>query len=110
MCVPSTVTHVRAPRRKSALRPVIFIPHGVQSPPLFNWPSPLLDGGGDDVAVFGPTAVVVLHIVKAEEIFEDKPGMAGALPDAAISNGVFFGIDALLLYVNLLQLVRRFES
>src|SRR5207247_2055168 len=68
----------------------------------------LFDGGGDDVAVFGPTAVVVFHVVEAEQIFEHEPGVAGALADAAIGNGVFLGVHALLLEVNRVEFVGGF--
>ena len=34
------------------------------------------DGGADDAAVFGPTAVVVLHVGKAKQILEHDPRVA----------------------------------
>src|SRR5437763_16634113 len=69
----------------------------------------LLNRRGDDVAVFSPAAVVVLHVVETEQIFQHKPGVARTLADAAISNGRLLRINAFLLEVNPLQLIGGFE-
>src|SRR5437867_6704347 len=70
---------------------------------------PLLDGRSDNVAVLGPTAVVILHVVQAKQVFQHKPGVAGALADAAIGDGRFLGIDAFLLKIDRVQILSRFE-
>src|SRR5437660_5149375 len=72
--------------------------------------SPFLNRRGDDIAVFGPTSVVILHVVEAEQIFQHEPGMTRSLADATIGNGRFLGINTLLLEVNGLELVCRLEG
>src|SRR5690349_6616613 len=84
-------------------------------PWAFEWPahrslpSGFFNGRGDEVAVFGPTAIVVLHVVDADEIFHYEPRVAGALADAAIGDGVLLRVHALLLAVNAHQVVGGFE-
>src|SRR6266496_2649869 len=73
-------------------------------------PSSLFNRRGDDVAVFSPTAVVVLHVVEAEQIFQHEPGVARTFADAAISDSRFLRINALLPKVNPLQLIGGFEG
>src|SRR5271166_5273382 len=67
----------------------------------------LLDRGADQVAVLRPAAVVVAHVLQAEEVAQDEPRVARALADAAVSDRRPVRIDALLLQVNRPQLVRR---
>src|SRR5688572_18779852 len=57
----------------------------------------LFDRRANEVAVFGPTSVVVAHVLEPKEVLEDKPGMAGALANAAVGDRLPFRIDALLL-------------
>src|SRR3990170_7787574 len=58
----------------------------------------------DERAVLGPGAVVVLHVLLAEQLLEHEPGVRGALADAAVRDGVLAPVDA-GLGVDLLQLV-----
>src|SRR5205814_1428146 len=53
--------------------------------------SPFLNRRSDDIAVFGPTAVVILHVVEAEQIFQHKPGMTRSLANATVGDGRFLG-------------------
>src|SRR5205807_6995536 len=46
------------------------------------------NGGADEVAPFGPRAVVVANLVQAQQIFEDEPGVGAALTDAAVRDDV----------------------
>src|SRR5262249_37085889 len=69
----------------------------------------LLDRGADHVAVLRPAAVVVAHVLKAEEVGQDEPRVARALADAAVGDRRPVRINALLLKVNRPQLVRRLE-
>src|SRR5580765_592887 len=69
----------------------------------------LLNRRGDDVAVFRPTAVVVLHVIQTDQIFQHEPGVARTFSDAAIGDRWFFRINALLLEVNPLQLIGGLE-
>src|SRR2546422_7591859 len=69
----------------------------------------LLNRRGDDVAVFSPTAVVVLNVVETEKIFQHEPGVARTFADAAISDGRLLRIHSLLLHVNPLQVIGGFE-
>src|SRR5262245_66570839 len=70
----------------------------------------LFDRRGDDVAVFGPTAVVVLHVLEAEQKVQHKPGVTRTFADAAIGDGRLLRINPLLLEVNPLQLLGGFEG
>src|ERR1051326_2694473 len=63
------------------------------------------DRSGNDVAVLGPAAVVILHVVDAEKVFQDEPGVAGAFADPAVGHGGLFGVDPLLLEIDGLQFV-----
>ena len=46
----------------------------------------LLDRHGDHVAPLGPGAVVVLHVVLAEQLVQHEPGVRRALADAAVGD------------------------
>src|SRR5438093_7264999 len=70
---------------------------------------PFLNRRRHQVAVLGPTAVVVFHVVEAEQVFQHEPSVAGTFADAAIGNGVLLRINAFLLDVNGAQFVSRFE-
>ena len=54
----------------------------------------------DDVAVLGPAPIVIFYVLQTEQIFQYKPGMAGPFADAAIGNGLFVCIDALLFEID----------
>src|SRR5262249_27433162 len=69
----------------------------------------LLDRGADHGAVFRPAAVVVAHVLQAQEVGQDEPRVARALADAAVGDRRPVRIDALLLQVNRPELVRRLE-
>src|SRR5438105_1136500 len=69
-----------------------------------------LDGGTDQVAPLGPRAVVVADVVEAEQVGQDEPGVARALADAAVGDDVVVGRQALLLLVDLTELVGRLEA
>src|SRR5687768_3297374 len=47
---------------------------------------PLGDRRADQVAPLRPRAVVVLHVLEAQQILEHEPGMARALADAAVGD------------------------
>src|SRR5215472_11608252 len=56
---------------------------------------PLGDRSVYQIAPFGPTAVVVAHLLEAQQVFEHEPGMGTALADAAVSYGFPFRFHAL---------------
>src|SRR3712207_3267856 len=66
-------------------------------PPCFGAPhmsGPLLDRDADEGAVLGPRAVVVLDVPVAEQLAQHEPGVAGALTDPAVGDGVLRGVQA----------------
>src|SRR5437588_7757338 len=68
-----------------------------------------LDRSAHQVAPLGPRTVVVGDVVVAEQIFQNKPCVAGALADAAIGDHRLGTVDAFAA-IERAQLVRRFES
>src|SRR5262245_43341585 len=50
---------------------------------------PLGDRRADQVAPFGPGAVIILDVLEAEQVLEHEPGVARALADAAVSDDRF---------------------
>src|ERR1700733_675476 len=66
------------------------------------------NGSADKVTPLGPRAVVIDHILVTEQIFQDKPGVAGPFPDAAVGDDGFIAIYAFRA-VNGLEFVKRFE-
>src|ERR1700687_346456 len=66
------------------------------------------DGGADEVAPLGPGAIVVAHLVEAQEILEDEPSVRAALADAAVGDDFVFAGNA-LGFVEFLQVVKGFE-
>src|SRR5690606_34844330 len=107
---PASRSHSRAgasgafPRR--SLRTGPGFPAGPRS---FFLRLSLRDRDADEVAPLGPRAVVVLHPVEAEEVFQHEPGVAGALADAAVRNGVLLRVEALLGEVDRFELLARLE-
>src|SRR5919112_2628947 len=73
-------------------------------------PSLALYGGADQVAPLGPRAVVVAHVVVAEEVGENEPGVRGALPDPEVRYYVFPPAEAGLALVDAAQLVGALEG
>ncbi len=69
----------------------------------------LLDRHAHQVAPLRPTAVVVPHVRVAQQILEHEPGVARPLADAAIGDDAGAGIEALLLLVELTQLLGGLE-
>jgi len=67
------------------------------------------DGGADQVAPFGPRAVVIADLVEAQQILEDEPGVGAALADAAVGDDFVFAGDALGL-VEFFEVVVRLEG
>ena len=67
------------------------------------------DRSANEVAPFGPRAVVVAYFFEAQQIFQHKPGVRAALPDAAVGDDFVLAVDA-LSFVELLQIVERFEG
>src|SRR4051812_30529540 len=66
-------------------------------PPCFGAPhmsGPQLDRDADERAVLGPGAVVVLDVLLPEQLAEHEPGVAGALADPAVGDGVLAGVQA----------------
>src|SRR5690349_21304395 len=55
---------------------------------------PLLDRDADERAVLGPRAVVVLHVLVAEQLVQREPGVARPLADAAVGDGLAAVIQA----------------
>src|SRR4051794_38774034 len=69
----------------------------------------LLDGDADEGAVLGPRAVVVLDVRVAEQLVQREPGVARALADAAVGDGVAAVVQP-LADVQLPQLVVGLEG
>src|SRR5438876_12220875 len=69
----------------------------------------LLDGRAHQRAPLRPRPIVVAHVLVAEEVRQDEPGVGGALADAAVGDHVFVRRYALAL-VELRELVRRFKG
>src|SRR5664279_3455875 len=80
-----------------------------------DWPGaphmsdPFLDRDAHERAVLGPRTVIVLHVVVAEQLMQREPGVAGALTDAAVGDGVAAVIEALIA-VELSQIVVGLEG
>src|SRR3954452_2088620 len=72
------------------------------------WGLAHLDGRADERAVLRPRAVVVLHVVEAEQLLQGEPGVRRALADPTVRDHLTVAGDALRL-VERLQLVRRLE-
>src|SRR5208282_5755091 len=66
------------------------------------------DRRADEVAPLGPRAVVILHVVVAEQIFQHEPRVRAALADSAVGDHFARAGHALAL-IELLQLVRGLE-
>src|SRR3712207_2775104 len=71
----------------------VWVPRSIPSSPLPclgapHMSGPLGDRDADQGAVLGPRAVVVLHVLVAEQLAEHEPGVARALTDAAVRDGV----------------------
>src|SRR5262245_25716268 len=79
---------------------------------LGRWPT-RLRAAGDwhtyHVAPLRPGAVVVLHVAKAQQVFEHKPGVAAPLADAAIGDRSASTRQMVLLAVEFFQFASRFE-
>src|SRR5207237_7418006 len=67
------------------------------------------DGRANEIAPFRPGAVVVAHLVEAQQILEHEPGVRAALADAAVSNDFILAVNA-LGFIELLQIVEGFEG
>src|SRR5690606_6504108 len=78
---PRATAHARGGARRGALfrRP--------------DRPARIADRHAHRVAVFGPRAVVVAHVV-AQELLQREPGVAGALADAAVGDDGPAAVDA----------------
>src|SRR5689334_15747091 len=68
----------------------------------------LLHGRADEVAPFGPRAVVVLHVLEPEQMLEHEPREARSLADTAVRDDGGIAGDA-LIGVKLLQLLHTLE-
>src|SRR5688572_27916268 len=71
-------------------------------------PLPELDRRPHERAVLGPRAVVVLHVLVAEELLKREPRVGGALPDPAVGDHLALARDP-LGRVELAQLVSGLE-
>src|SRR6266567_4095803 len=60
----------------------------------------LLNRRADFVAPFGPRPVVIAHVIEAEQIGEDEPGVTGAFANSAIHDGVGARFHAALIEIN----------
>src|SRR5882762_1391395 len=67
------------------------------------------DGGADEVAPFGPGAVVVADLVEAQQILEYEPGVRTAFADAAVGDDFVFAGNSLGL-VKFFQVVIGLEG
>src|SRR6202521_5286 len=67
------------------------------------------DGSADEVAPFGPGAVVVADLVEAEQILQNEPGVRAALADAAVGDDFVLAGDAFGL-VEIFQVVVGLEG
>src|SRR6185437_652650 len=85
-------------------------PHRPQGRRIRRWSLavPQFDRDADQGAVLGPGTVVVLHVRLVEQLVEDEPGVAGALADPAVGDGVLALIEPGLA-VELAQLVVALE-
>src|SRR5829696_4008364 len=72
------------------------------------WALPLYRGT-HRVAPLSPGAVVVPDRLVAEQVLEDEPGVAAALPDTAVGHHLVAFREACLALVDLPQLVRALE-
>src|SRR5699024_6250654 len=74
---------------------------------------PGLGAGGDrhghDIAPFGPGSVVVAHVVVAEQVRENEPGVAGAFADAAVGDDLIARAQAGLVRIEVLEFGRGLE-
>src|SRR5882724_440843 len=68
-----------------------------------------LDRRPDQIAPFGPGAVVVLHVLEAEKILHRKPRQARALTDAAVGDDRLVARNP-LLGIQRLQLAETLEG
>src|SRR3712207_1764693 len=59
-----------------------------------------LDGGADGVTPLRPGAVVVADVAVAEQVVEHEPGVARALPDAAVGDHLLAPREAGLALVD----------
>src|SRR5260370_10038043 len=71
---------------------------------------PLGDRGADQIPPFGPRAVVVAHLFHAQQILEREPGVARALPDAAVGDHLVLAVDHLGALVQLQEVLVRLEG
>src|ERR671917_148399 len=69
-----------------------------------------LDGRAHQVAPLCPGAVVVAHLVVAEEVVEYEPSVGRTLPDAAVGNDVVALVEICLALVDLAQLIGALEG
>src|SRR5690625_6824853 len=53
------------------------------------------DGHAYRVAPFGPRTIVVANVLPSQQVGEHEPGVGGALPDAAVSDDRFAGVEPL---------------
>src|SRR5262245_29364046 len=67
------------------------------------------DRRADQIAPFGPGAVIILDVLEAEQVLEHEPGVARALADAAVGDDrLGIGFQAGFLQVERLEVVARF--
>src|SRR3954467_13496900 len=68
-----------------------------------------LDGSPHFVSPLRPGAVVVSHLLVAEQIMKNEPCVAGALADAAIGDDIIGRLHSTLVRINSLQFSRGLE-
>src|SRR5690625_6441747 len=68
------------------------------------------DGQSHGVAPLCPRAVVVAHVLEAQQVLQGEPGVGGALADAAVGDHRLCGIEAELAGVDRLELGARAET
>src|SRR5712691_5645763 len=68
------------------------------------------DRSPDEIAPLRPRAVVVAHLLHAEEVLEREPGMARPLADPAVGDDLVGAVDDARLAIQLVQLLARLEG
>src|SRR5690606_21159504 len=74
------------------------------------WTRLAFDRRPDGAAPLGPGAVVVAHVLEAEQVGEQEPGVRAPLPDPAVGDDLLVPPEPALLFVDRPQLRGRPEG
>src|SRR3954454_10356837 len=69
-----------------------------------------LDGDAHQGPPLRPAAIIVPHLLVAQQVGEDEPGVAAALADAAVDDDVVVRLDLRLVLVEAAQLFGGLEG